>query len=57
MLVEATDWTGDPLMIWSKHRGGLGELRAHVRRRDWMREEENLYQLMEKYSLDGGSAG
>lgn len=38
-LIEARDYFNNPLMICSKHRGGLGELRAHVRRRDRNREE------------------
>jgi hypothetical protein len=42
-------------MIWPKHRGGLGELRVHVRRRDQIREEEKLYRMMEKSSLEEDS--
>jgi hypothetical protein len=52
ILVEARDCLDKPLMIWPKHRGGLGELRAHVRRRDQIREEEKLYRMMEKSSLE-----
>jgi hypothetical protein len=51
MLVEARDRLDNPLMIWSKHRGGLGELRDYVRRRDQIREEDKLYRMMKKPSL------
>ncbi|KAH8790829.1 hypothetical protein F5882DRAFT_257432, partial [Hyaloscypha sp. PMI_1271] len=34
MSVEGLDYLSNPLMIWPKHQGGLGELRDHVRRRD-----------------------
>jgi hypothetical protein len=40
VLVEARDRSDKPLMIWSKHQGGLGELRDHVRHRDLIRERE-----------------
>jgi len=50
MLVEGRDCLGNPLVIWSKHQGGLGELRDYVRRRDSIREAVNLYQLTEKQS-------
>jgi hypothetical protein len=43
MLLEALDCLGNPLMIWPKHQGGLGELRDHVRRRDLIRKKEKLY--------------
>jgi len=52
MLDEATYHSGNPLMIWAKRRGGLGELRDHVRRRDRFREGEKLYQLMDKQTLE-----
>lgn len=48
MLVEEPDSLGNPLMIWPKHQGGLGELRDHVRRRDLIREQEKLYRRTEK---------
>ena len=50
MLVEGRDYSGNPLMIWSKHQGGLGELRDYVRRRDLIREARNIHQLTEKRS-------
>lgn len=50
MLVEGRDCSGNPLMIWSKHQGGLGELRDYVRRRDLIREARNIHQLTEKRS-------
>jgi hypothetical protein len=40
MLVEEPDCLGNPLMIWPKNRGGLGELRDHVQRRDLIRKKE-----------------
>ena len=52
ILVEARDCLDNPLMIWPKHRGGLGELRVHVRLRDQIREEEKLCRMMEKLSLE-----
>ena len=48
MLVGGRDCLGNPLMIWSKHRGGLGELRDYVRRRDLIREQEKQYRTTEK---------
>ena len=48
MLVEDRDYFGNPLMIWPKHRGGLGELRDYVRRRDSIRGQEKLYRTTEK---------
>jgi hypothetical protein len=51
MLVEARDPLDNPLMICSKHRGGLGELQDYVRRRDQIREEDKLYRMMKKPSL------
>lgn len=43
MLVEDRDCFGNPLMIWPKHQGGLGERRDYIRRRDLIREKEKLY--------------
>jgi hypothetical protein len=51
MLDEVTDRLGNPLMICPKHRGGLAELRCHVRRHDQFREEEKLCRILEKQSL------
>lgn len=48
VLVEAKDDSGNLLMVWPKHRGGLGELRDHVRRRDLIRKQEKLYRKTEK---------
>lgn len=50
MLVEGRNCLGNPLMIWPKHQGGLGEVRDYVRRRDSIREAGNLYELTEKQS-------
>jgi hypothetical protein len=50
MLVNVTDYLGNPLMIWSKHQGGLGELRDYVRRRDLIREQGEPYRTTEKQS-------
>ncbi len=50
MLVEGGDCLGNPLMIWPKHQGGLGELRDYVRRRDLIRGQEKLYRTTEKQS-------
>ncbi len=48
MLVEEPDRLGNPLMICSKRRGGMGELRDFVWRRDLIREQEKLYRTREK---------
>ena len=48
VLVEAKDKSGNPLMVWPKHQGRLGELRDHVRRHDWIRGQEKLYRTTEK---------
>lgn len=40
MLDEAADDLGEPLMIWAKHQGGLGEPRDHVQHRDLIRGKE-----------------
>ena len=53
MLDEAADDPDKPLMIWAKHQGGLGELRDHVRRRNLIREAENLCQMTEKQFSEG----
>jgi hypothetical protein len=50
MLVEGRDYLGNPLMIWFKHAGGLGELRDHVRRRGLIRGKEKLYRTAERQS-------
>jgi hypothetical protein len=52
MLVEHKDNSGNPFMIGPKHRGGLGELRDHIRRRDSIREQEKLYQTTEGQVAD-----
>ena len=49
-MVEAKDKSGNPLMVWPKYQGRLGELRDHVRRRDWIRGQEKLYRTTEKQS-------
>ena len=54
MLVEAKDYSGNPLMVWLKHQGGLGELRDHVRRRDLIHGQEKLYHTTEKQSEEDG---
>jgi len=46
-LDEAADDLGEPLMIWAKHHGGLGELRQY---RDLIRGKEKLYRTTEKQS-------
>ncbi|KIM99963.1 hypothetical protein OIDMADRAFT_30332 [Oidiodendron maius Zn] len=50
VLVEAKDKLGNPLMVWPKHQGGLGELRDHVRRCDLIRGRDKLYHMTEKPS-------
>jgi hypothetical protein len=50
MLVEGRDCLGNPLMIWPKYQGGLGELRDYVRRRGLIRGQEKLYRTTEKQS-------
>ena len=50
LLVEAKDCSDNPLMVWPKHQGGLGELRHHIRRRDLIRGKEKLYRTTEKQS-------
>jgi hypothetical protein len=52
MLDEAADGVGEPLMIWAKHQGGLGELRNHVRHCDQFRERKKLCHIMETHSLE-----
>ena len=37
-------------MVWPKHKGGLGELRHHIRRRDLIRGKEKLDRTTEKQS-------
>jgi len=49
MLVDAADCFGNPLMICSKHQGGLRQLQDYVRRRDLIREQE-FYHTIEKQS-------
>jgi len=39
MLVDVRDYFGNPLMIRSKHQGGLRQLRDYVVRRDLIREQ------------------
>jgi len=39
MLVDVRDYFGNPLMIWSKHQGGLRQLRDYVVRCDLIREQ------------------
>lgn len=41
MLGEGRDGLGNHLMIWSKHQGGLGELRDYIRCRDSIRKVGN----------------
>jgi hypothetical protein len=50
VLVKAKDKLGNALIVWPKHQGELGELRDHVRRRDWIRGQEKLYRTTEKQS-------
>lgn len=52
MLDEAVDGIGEPLMIWAKHRGGLGELRNHVRHSDQFRERKKICQMVDTHSLE-----
>ncbi|KAL2071831.1 hypothetical protein VTL71DRAFT_13066 [Oculimacula yallundae] len=53
MLDEVVDSYDEALMICAKHRGGLAELRDHIRRRDQDRESNELAYLMEATSLEG----
>jgi hypothetical protein len=53
MLVDVRDYFGNPLMIWSKHQGGLRQLQDYVRRRDLIREQGELYRTTEKESGEG----
>lgn len=48
VLIECTDRYDNPLMIWPKHQGGLGELRNHVRYQDSIREKEKKYYTVKK---------
>ncbi|KAH8586108.1 hypothetical protein B0O99DRAFT_645359 [Bisporella sp. PMI_857] len=52
MLVEERDCLDNPLIVWSKHQGRLGELRDHLRRRDLIREKEKLYSIIEKHNRE-----
>ncbi|KAI9646859.1 hypothetical protein NHQ30_004859 [Ciborinia camelliae] len=62
MLEEVFDKYGNILSIPKKHHGGLGELKAHLRRRDRARELENqegLFEAMNNLALnsEGQSLG
>ena len=48
MLVGVKDYSGNLLSILPKHRGGVGELRDYVRRRDLIRENKRLCLLAER---------
>lgn len=50
MLVDVGDYLGNPLMILSKHQGGLGELRDYVRRHDLIRRQGELCRTAEEQS-------
>ncbi|MCJ1321295.1 hypothetical protein MMC15_006639 [Xylographa vitiligo] len=52
MLVEHKDNLRNPFMICPKHRGGLGELRDYIRRRDSIRGQEKLYRTTEGQVAD-----
>ncbi|KAH8647810.1 hypothetical protein BX600DRAFT_475885 [Xylariales sp. PMI_506] len=41
-LEQATDYSGNDLMVWASHQGGLKELRDHIRRRDQARVKEAI---------------
>ena len=43
LLVDAREYLGNPLIVWPKHHGGLGELRDHVRCCDLICGQEKLY--------------
>lgn len=53
MLVDVRDYFGNPLMIGSKRQGGLRQLQGYVRRRDLIREQEEIYRTIEKESGEG----
>lgn len=55
MLVDVRDYFGNPLMIRSKHQGSLRQLQDYVRRRDLIREKEEIYRTIEKESGEGAS--
>jgi hypothetical protein len=52
MLVGHKDNWGNPFMICPKHRGGLGELRDYIRRRDSIRGQEKLPRTTEGQVAD-----
>ena len=52
MLEQAFDSLGCPLVMRTKHHGGLAELRAYIARRDRLRNEEEICRLMEKQTLE-----
>ena len=53
MLVDVRDYFGNPIMIGSKHQGGLRQLQDYVRRRDLIREQEEICRTTEKESKEG----
>ncbi|ESZ93838.1 hypothetical protein SBOR_5779 [Sclerotinia borealis F-4128] len=48
MLREANDDYGNPLSIPTKHHGGLAQLKDHVRRRDYIRENARARRVGEE---------
>lgn len=52
MLKEFVDNLGYQMMIYTRHRGGLGELRNHIQCRDKVRRTEELCRAMEKQTLE-----
>jgi hypothetical protein len=56
MLDEAADPWGYMLMIWPTRRGGVAELRDHVRRRDQARAAAALTDKFENLLLSSDDA-
>lgn len=55
-LTEAEGPLGNPLRAWSKHQGGLKELRGYIRRRDRIRHQDMLERAIEWQNSEEGDA-
>ena len=53
MLDEVVENLGYQMMMYTRRRGGLGELRDHIQRRDHIRKVEEFRQALEKQTLEG----
>ena len=50
MLVDVRDHFDNPFIVMSKGQGGLRQLQNHIRRRDSIRKQEEIYRATEKES-------